>query len=140
MRDQELGAAVNRPFVLITVAVLLAHSLLGCCWHHAHASAGGGSQACAHDGHGHGHEHGNGQDGSKGEHQHTTCQEASCVFVRGDGPSPIDQSSVLSIDCPVVPASAITRAELRIVRAEYLDSQDLAPPSRLHLLHQILLI
>jgi hypothetical protein len=53
---------------------------------------------------------------------------------------PIDQSSILAIDYFAVPASAITPAELRIARAQYSASQDLAPPSRLHLLHQILLI
>ena len=131
---------MNRPFVLMTAAVLLAHSLVGCCWHHAHASAGGVARACAHDEHEHGHDDGAPQDESDHEHQSTICQEGNCVFVRGDGPVPIDQSSILAIDCFVVQASAITQAELRIVRAEYSASQDLAPPSRLHLLHQILLI
>ena len=56
------------------------------------------------------------------------------------GRCPIDQMSLLAIDGFVAPVSAITEAELRIARAEYSDSQDLAPPSRLHLLHQILLI
>lgn len=129
---------MNRSFGLLTAAVLLAHSLLGCCWHHAHAATGGVEVACVE--HGHQHDHGDQQDKSHDEHQGTTCHEGSCVFVRGDGPLPIDQLSLLAIDCFVVPTCALTEAELRIARAEYSDSQDLAPPSRLHLLHQILLI
>lgn len=128
---------MNRPFVILTAAVMLGHALAGCCWHHAHASDTV-AQACSHDEHGH--EHGEQQKDSHDDHHGTSCQEGSCVFVRGDGPIAVDQPSLLAIDFCVLPTTACPQAALRLARAEYTASQDLAPPSRLHLLHQILLI
>lgn len=128
---------MNRPFVLLTAAIMLGHAIAGCCWHHAHAWDAVG-QTCVHDEHGH--QHGEQPADPHNDHQPGSCQEGPCVFVRGDSPVDVDQQSLPAIDCCIQPLTICSQTELRLVRAEYTASQDLAPPSRLHLLHQILLI
>lgn len=127
---------MKRPIVLLTAAVLLAHALLGCCWHHAHASAGGVAEPCSHDGH----EHGHSDDGTESEPPGQPCDEGSCVFVRGDGSPSVEMTLAHALVGCIATAPEVALDSLRIARASYPDSQELAPHTRIHLLHQILLI
>ncbi len=129
---------MNRPITLLLAIVVLAHSLAGCCSHHAHAAVAGVPATCT--AHELCHEHGDSNDGTDSEHPDSTCNEGSCVFVRGEGSPSIDLSVALALDDCVATVSEISLDNLRISRAAYPDSQDLAPHTRLHLLHQILLI
>jgi hypothetical protein len=78
---------------------LLAHSLLGCCWHHQHAGCIGHERACLHAApHAHHHaEHSRPaaaepqHDDEDSEHRHHTgCVEPNCSFVGADAPQLID--------------------------------------------------
>ena len=92
-----------------TVLPMLVHSILGCCWHHAHCD---GKPNCvdstceSHSGHVHHHEH-------RSEHndpvapvpcQHDeSCNDVSCVYLAAD---PVQNASALelqehaaSLDC-----------------------------------------
>ena len=129
---------MNRTVTLLLAIVVLAHSLAGCCCHHAHAAEAGVPATCT--AHEHCHEHGDSDNGTDSEHPASTCNEGSCVFVRGEGSPSIDMAVALALDGCVATVSEISLDNLRITRAAYPDSQDLAPHTRLHLLHQILLI
>ncbi len=127
---------MNRPITLSLAIVVLAHSLAGCCSHHAHASVLGEANACST----HEHEHGHSDDGTKSDSPGQPCDEGSCVFVRGDGSPSVEMTLVLALDCCAATADKVALDSLRIARAAYPDSQELAPHTRIHLLHQILLI
>jgi hypothetical protein len=60
--------------------------------------------------------------------------------VRGDGSPSVEMTKVPALDCCVLPADEVGLDSLQIARASYPASQELAPHTRLHLLHQILLI
>jgi hypothetical protein len=129
---------MNRPITLLLAVVVLAHSLAGCCSHHAHASVPDEVSACST--HEHCHEHGASEDGTKSDPSDQPCDESSCVFVRGESSQSIELTLNLALDCCVLTADEVGLDSLRIARASYPDSQELAPHTRLHLLHQILLI
>lgn len=130
---------MNRPLSILLAIVVLAHSLAGCCSHHAHAVDPGVPTTCT--AHEHCREHGDSGSGTDSEHPASTCDEGSCVFMRGEGsPSIVDLSVALALDGCVATVSEISLENLGITRAAYPDSQELAPHTRLHLLHQILLI
>ena len=60
----------------ITAIALALHTLLGCCWHHAHGNEGHEAVAC--EGHNH-------DDHSPVDHDHKfDCNESVCSFVKGD--------------------------------------------------------
>lgn len=129
---------MNRPITLLLAIVVLAHSLAGCCCHHAHAEVSDEATTCST--HEHCHEHGNSDDGTESDPPGEPCDEGSCVFVQGDGSPLVELTSVLALDGSVATADEVGLDSLRISRAAYPDSQDLAPHTRVHLLHQILLI
>ena len=129
---------MNRSISLLLAIVVLAHSLAGCCCHHAHAASGGAPVACSD--HEHCDEHGGAGDGSDGDGPSKSCDEGNCVFLRGEGSPSIDFSLVLALEGCVASAGELSLDNFLVTRAAYPDSQDLAPHTRLHLLHQILLI
>ena len=74
------------------------------------------------------------------EHSHNTCGEANCVYLRGDAPLTVELSQLLAVDAALVLGSSASLIELNALICVEPDSCRLAPPTRLHLLHQILLI
>lgn len=129
---------MNRPITLLLATVVLAHSLAGCCFHHAHAAEVGAPVACS--AHEHCHEHGHSDDGTHSDPPVKSCHEGICVFLRGDGSSSVDISLAVALDACIATVSDLSLDNLRLARTAYPDFQDLAPHTRLHLLHQILLI
>ncbi len=129
---------MNRTVTLLLAIVVLAHSLAGCCCHHAHAAELGGPATCS--SHEHCHEHGHSDDGTDSEAPAKSCNEGSCVFVRGDSVQSVELNLVLALDGCAATADEVGLDNLRIARCAHGDSQHLAPHTRLHLLHQILLI
>ena len=134
-------------FSSVTAAMLALHSVLGCCWHHAHcctqehalaaavaspgachddpADNGGTTEPCGHGHHGH-----------PGRHE---CQVGTCVFM---GPNRVDwqQFSFPWAASPAVlgPIGPAPVAALPAMPCFDLDA--LLPPLRRHLLDQVLLI
>ena len=130
----------------LTAALLALHTVLGCCWHHAH----GGTADCAStqstvsvDSCECDHAHGDGtapdshQQGHHGQH---VCQGGTCVFVSSTKVEPAKadcQLQATSVAC--VPGSSPAVGDAADVQAFYpLDV--LLPPLRLHLICQVLLI
>ncbi len=129
----------------LTAAILLAHALLGCCWHHAHACGHAHSPVawvvagCEAEGP---HEHsGHAPDrpGHKGPGQ-DGCRGAKCDFVR-----PATENLLPWAAAPCRPTSAAIVASDRSEAAgdapqHLCAAGDLLWPVRLHLAHQVLLI
>jgi hypothetical protein len=129
-------------------ALMMAHALLGCCWHHAHASqmVCDDHVAAVHaDVHGHCHE----EHAAKHEHSDTpapcnqgdACDEEGCIFVRTDS-GPIIHSlshkgfvTLATSDC----LFAIPKA-CKFCSAFSSRQPTDALPLRAHLMLQILLI
>jgi hypothetical protein len=114
---------------LLLSAAVLAHTLLGCCWHHAHpgeASAAVTSVASAHHGcNGHLHNHagstgrdsplvvpsGDEDEGSPHGHRHL-CNEPDCMYVAGKTVRMEKPLPVALIAAAVVPQSDVCRHAL----------------------------
>lgn len=130
---------MNRSLILLLTFVVLAHSLVGCCHHHAHAAAPGKKTSCC-TAHGHSHSHGQSKKSDDQKAPAKLCCEASCVFVRGDGPVKLDLSLMLALDCWATASSDVLLDSLQCASELRDDAACIPPPARLHLLHQILLI
>jgi len=147
---------MHRAISLLLSVVMLAHALMGCCGHHAHAAEPGTTDCAAHA-----HQHAMGcqhaadhgktlgkitGDGHEqniavaAEYSNSACGEASCVYLRGDAPVTVEFTQMLAVDAALVPGTSAALVELNAVYRVEPGSQTLAPPTRLHLLHQILLI
>lgn len=133
---------MRRLLSAILSLLIALHAVLGCCWHHAHG------EPTASDGwawpHLHVHDHGECGHGQElpthGDRDPADdCDEASCVFVRGELSWPSDgfgeaQSAMLSGD-------QITSVDAGIALIQRFESHhSLAPPLRLHLRLSVLLI
>ena len=132
---------------LVSSSTLLAHVLLGCCWHHPHSAhreqpTGTEPQAhvvaatCGHQHDGHSHH---------GEAPRPTrsgdCEQADCVFLaEAKSKCPVD-ALAMPYDIPSAARSDVmgsTRgAAWRAGRELFGDP---GPPVRRHLLHQVLLV
>lgn len=143
--------SMHRAISLLLSVVVLAHALVGCCGHHAHAAEPGTTSCSAHA-HPHAMECQHavsletasvGQDQNlavAAEHSRNTCGEASCIYLRGDAPLTVELSQLLAVDSALLLGTSAAQIELNALFRAEPDSQRLAPPTRLHLLHQILLI
>lgn len=132
---------MNRPITILLSLVVLAHALLGCCCHHVHAVEMGGAAACNghdHGHHKHGHDHSHSSKGDKCPSK--PCDEESCVFIRGDVVNSVALHDSVAICTSFVTIDNLDQESLRIAGCAHLVVDDLRPPTRLHLLHQILLI
>ncbi len=119
------------------------HTVLGCCWHHAHACTGDSDKACSvaspaaqADSHGSGWNMGGGDQQHHGRHE---CQGLRCVFLNLG----CRTSHVLSLQPHLAAISSVPHGKLPIhVAADgpYFAVDDLSPPLRLHLAHQVLLL
>jgi hypothetical protein len=85
----------------LTVAALIAHALLGCCWHHAHAEALGRATTRAaikpvvHGDHVHFHASSEGDHESTPpdhEHDQQGCKDGACTFAAANRASDVDNS------------------------------------------------
>jgi hypothetical protein len=131
---------MSHPITLLLAIVMSAHSLAGCCCHHAHAAESDAPATCCT--HEHRHEHENSDDGdpADGNSPAQTCDEGSCVFMRSSQSPSIELSLALSLDGCTAIINETGLDKLRVARAAYPDFQNLALHTRLHLLLQILLI
>jgi hypothetical protein len=121
----------------LTAVVLLAHALLGCCFHHPHASAPAakahGHAGCA--GHTHGPPEKPGDDDRRGHE----CDGGACFFVRAEKSHPPSPAADWEL-CLVSPASVVETAASIFHSADPAAAQNVAGHVRLHVLHRILLI
>jgi hypothetical protein len=131
---------------ILLAIVVLAHSLAGCCWHHAHAAEPSAKTTCCSHLHAdetadHGDSDHHSKDGSvPGESSPDGCQEGSCVFLRDGGAPSVGTMPMLALDSYAPIASDPGLGSVRLALAACHASQPLAPPTRLHLLHQLLLV
>jgi hypothetical protein len=127
----------------LTAALLALHTVLGCCWHHAHACG----QACdsvshvesPHGDADHGANHCGTEDrGTCPSHGMHECLRGACVFLRlGEN----DFDRAVQFDLPFF---RVETDVLPLCSAASLSplfaADDLLPPLRLHLAHQVLLL
>ena len=133
----------------LMIAVMLLHSILGCCWHHSHEEVGCGCVTIAHSdessGHSHGtcsyssdydcdHDHsdaGPGEESRDVPHPNAPCDHDECVYMTGQGlsaPASLDVAFVPSLDCPCATGLVadihrrVETAEASPRRASSLDS------------------
>jgi len=133
----------------LTTVMVLAHLLLGCCWHHQHTSGNQpASTRCVDsagaDCHGPscGEEFGCRHHPAGGEHQDRGgCEGGRCVFVTGQ-PSRTPAASAAEF-CDVVAVAATVDEGLPAessVWARAFAAAGRCPPLRTHLRHQVLLL
>ena len=131
----------------VTAASILAHALLGCCWHHAHgkplpahdtagrvvASSHGAHRHCCHHA-----SHESKKPENKDEHQPCGCNEERCTFVRTENPQTkiliLESSLVLPVAEPLPSVGQLDSTFATDMATGRIAS---AP---LHLLHRVLLI
>jgi hypothetical protein len=135
-------------FTNVTAGLLALHTVLGCCWHHAHSCtqacataatvAVGSVDACQGD-------RGHGDDtmpcsNDQGHHGRHDCQGSSCVFVNSLGASP----QALALQIRTAPAALAPDGgpSVRDIAGQrpFYAADALLPPLRRHLVCQVLLI
>lgn len=135
--------------------MLMLHSVLGCCWHHAHACAHGDcawsestaddahSHACSDDSHGDDCDAGcqsRGDESSRGNHSSLECPGA-CVYLPPEKAISANHGPEGVAGFVAIPAAMALWVLSPVDAREWIsDSERIEPPLRLHLLHQILLI
>ena len=140
---------VYRSACNLTAVMVLAHVLLGCCWHHQHLSRYQPSCTTCMDvavadcqGHSCGHEHGCPDQPAGGNHQgQGGCEGGCCVFVSGQpwrtpAASEAEFCDVVAMagsvdDGPPTESSVLARA---------LAATKRCPSPRIHLCQQVLLL
>jgi hypothetical protein len=127
----------------LTAALLAMHTVLGCCWHHAHAGPPDGEQATSVESPaehaGHDADCCNRGDSEPGHDRGThVCQKGSCVFV-GTGKVRLNAADGTNLASFVSLAggwlSSPNSATMPLFAAGALPA-----PLRLHLTHQVLLL
>lgn len=131
----------SRVFSNLTAALLAMHTVLGCCWHHAHACSPECERSASVE---ESHEEGHGAAGCESGHSdceqhHGThvCQKGTCVFV---GPAKVRVSP--TTDWSVSAWAFVATGESSLPassRPGYGDDSE-RPSLRLHLAHQVLLL
>lgn len=124
----------------LTAAVLFIHSVFGCCWHHSHACdritavAMSQSTKCCH--------HRHDESDSKQQEKPGKCEvdcEGTCTYVVPEKVT-IEAPQWVAIDLlAVLPSLSERQIEAATSWEALLAQSDLAPPLRIHLLHQVLL-
>jgi hypothetical protein len=120
----------------LTAALLLAHTVLGCCSHHAHGSDGPAAIVCCE-------EQRQENDGSRCDHSHkrdANCQGSKCAFVR---PAKV-QVGDLEV-APQLVCAVSSPGDPRLILSDSPAPLFLMPhgpvlPVRLHLMNQVLLL
>jgi hypothetical protein len=125
---------------ILTSTFLALHTVLGCCWHHAHASECG--NACSVESPDADAGHCGDACGSSGcaDHPHQerhACQENACVFINLAGRG--SQGPLLAAAMPVVCPSC-GELPLHAACGTFFAIDALLPPLRLHLAHRVLLL
>jgi hypothetical protein len=143
---------VNR-FVSIAVAVVVAlHTVLGCCWHHAHAATvalphqnaasaeSAPAKKCCHHHHD---EPQHADDEPAAEHSHHSCPDQCDDKCEAPALLRVQHDDVVSlplIDWMAAPTEPVVVPAVVVARVDRSDGHLKPPPLRLHLLHQLLLI
>lgn len=121
---------------LFTAAVLLAHAVLGCCWHHAHADEHGPDPAieltatcCCHP--------------EQPEQDQAPCEsqcEGTCVYLESARVDFDLSAQAAAIDAIIDAQSLAVAGDS--VSPNYVATSEsrIGPPVRLHLFEQVLLI
>jgi len=126
----------------LMIAMMLLHSICGCCWHHDHEQcanshavvdgtfAGDSGSSCCHHGHKHAAADGGGERKHDGEepasphdHDDALCEHGSCVYMAGKSLE-LSQPFTLAPDCCFVYESAIEPASRVTSRVDV----DASPP------------
>ena len=136
------GLALRGFLPYLTAAMLAAHALLGCCWHHAHA-CGQTHDPLALAGWQHNAEaHGDGATGcsDRSSHERDDCRAPRCDFVVSARVNPPALSPAPSLSAvPTVPGA--DQASLgNSLEQPFGTAGVRLPPVRLHLANQVLLI
>ena len=130
-----------------TTVALLAHALLGCCWHHAYAGRTG-ENAChgstvmtlVHDDHDHSGEAPQSDEEDRHHEDEPSCGEVECTFVSGTSrviaPSPLLGGLDLPMASPALPVVAGLLGSASVLRTR----ADLRTSTPIHLLYQVLVI
>jgi hypothetical protein len=133
---ERIVAAMQAFVASLTAALLFIHTVLGCCWHHAHGSAPSVSQA-AHCCHHHQHD-----DDSKPSQTPAKCKvdcEGACTYIVPQKVQ-IKAPQWVAMDLPaVLPSMADCQVEAAPSSEALLSLSDWVLPLRTHLLHQVLL-
>lgn len=132
------GLFVNVLVHSVMIAVMLLHSICGCCWHHSHDECCSSGAEChadhvaaethdSHDGHSDtcGHSHVADHSPVSGETPHEPhapgpCNHEECVYVAAKvlgGPVTFEFAFVTSLDCPCA-AGAVVDLHRRVETAE----------------------
>ena len=134
----------RRLFPILTSVFLALHTVLGCCWHHAHActtECSGRSSLESHDAHA---DPCGDECGTAGgdEHQHHgwhECQGRTCVFLDLGGRNA--HGSAIQLQVPAVSCLPCGELPVCVFATESFFATDaLLPPLRLHLAHHVLLL
>jgi len=122
----------------LTAALLVIHTVFGCCWHHVHhcehaAAAAQAAECCHHPQHG---------GDSKQPDKPCNCKiecEGTCIYVVPQRVK-VEVPQGIAIDLvAVLPSFADRQIETAASWQAGWSLPDLAPPLRTHLLHQVLL-
>jgi len=131
--------SLHRFLSYLTVAVLSAHCVLGCCWHHAHVCEHeqGTMVALCHGGHADDHS----CPANEQQHHPANCTKAKCVFVRSTNVRVGHDTgfSVSWVDAPILVGNLSSLTPVLPSGWQWACRPPL-PPVRLHLTHQVLLI
>jgi hypothetical protein len=124
---------------------LVLHTVLGCCWHHAHACTQECATTCsvespdAHEEAACDHDYASSQDDGHQHHSQHDCQGQRCIFLHlaGRGLHGLSLQPQLAIVC-CLPQSE--RPLDVAANGSYFATDALLPPLRLHLAHHVLLL
>jgi len=113
----------------LLIASLLAHTVLGCCWHHAHGSecaeeSAGDTPHChaehaPHAAAGH-HDAAQAVAGEFSQHLPAPCDELDCAFIKS-APAQLDIEQSLAVAIVLTPSSATAARQLTLDRASIAD-------------------
>ena len=135
---------MHNVFSNLTAALLALHTVLGCCWHHAHRCAEtyaatvsvASSDSCDRARHANPATDSDGQ----GHHGRHDCQGSTCVFVSPSKANP----HKLAFQFDASPAAVVRGNSVSVCRVvgepPFYPPDALLPPLQLHLANQVLLI
>ena len=128
----------------LTMLLVLYHTLVGCCWHHAHAAVPSDravaevNATCC--GHSHSDHHGSQESGDHSHRDGNGCEQARCVFLIPAADTGWDVFS--SGGHSGVPCAELPHHNVLASNAATSESPPPSglPPLRLHLVNRILLV
>lgn len=136
------------PIPQLATLLLLAHSVLGCCWHHAHACADDCceepapvSVSCACSGHGNDRPHSDGAPSQNERHDGHNCQGQRCSFIRVDNsPAAVSLHALGDGMLWITPTPPLPLGRSRPGHLCFVGQNDSGTSLRAHLVFGVLLI